>query len=814
MSVPATGRTGFTRLAGDLTGIHFTNDLPEEHSLTNHILLNGSGVAAGDIDGDGLCDLYFCSIEGHNRLFRNLGDWKFEDITAGAGVACEGQASTAAVFADVDGDGDLDLLVNSVGGGTRCFLNDGKGRFREVTAEAGLVSHTGSMSMALADIDGDGTLDLYVANYRTSTMRDTFSMRIKVNQIEGKPVITMVNGRPVTEPDLVGRFTINEAGVIVENGEADVLYLNDGRGHFTPVSFTGGSFLDEEGNPLTSPPYDWGLSVMFRDLNGDGAPDIYVCNDLDSVDRIWVNSGTGRFQALRRLALRKTSWFSMGVDFADLNRDGYDEFFVADMLSRDHQKRHTQENDHKSVFLPVGRIENRPYYPRNTLFLNSGDGDYSEIAYYSGVSASDWSWCPVFLDVDLDGYEDLLISTGFERDVQDIDIANELEKVRHEKKLPDLEALKQRRMFPRLDPPNIAFRNKGDLTFEEVGQAWGFNLRGVSQGMALADLDNDGDLDVVINNLNGPAAILRNDSPAPRVAVRLKGKAPNTRGIGARIKVTGGPVPQSQEMICGGRYLSCDDAMRVFAAGTTTNDLTIEVIWRSGTRSLVQARPNHVYEIDESHAQPRDTSGPGIGKPKVQPATLFQDVSQLISHVHHENSFDDFERQPLLPKRLSQLGPGVAWCDLDGDGYDDLVVGSGNGGQLAAFHNDRHGGFSPIADAPFTSPVTRDQTALVAWTPALGATSILVGSSNFEDGLTNGASVRTYDLKRKSVDDAFPGQLSSTGPLARWNGRSASCSASFRANSSRAATPCRSIMGTGTSAATAIRCTGSPLCDG
>ena len=766
LSVPATGRTGFTRLAGDLTGIHFTNDLPEEHSLTNHILLNGSGVAAGDIDGDGLCDLYFCSIEGHNRLFRNLGDWKFEDITAGAGVACEGQASTAAVFADVDGDGDLDLLVNSVGGGTRCFLNDGKGRFREVTAETGLFSHTGSMSMALADIDGDGTLDLYVANYRTSTMRDTFSMRIKVNQVAGRPVITAVNGRPVTEPDLVGRFSINEAGAIIENGEADVLYTNDGHGHFTPVSFTNGSFLDEEGNRLTSPPYDWGLSVMFRDLNGDGAPDIYVCNDLDSVDRIWVNSGTGRFQALRRLALRKTSWFSMGVDFADLNRDGYDEIFVADMLSREHQKRHTQENDHQSVFLPVGRIDNRPYYPRNTLFLNSGDGDYSEIAYYSGVSASDWSWCPIFLDVDLDGYEDLLISTGFERDVQDIDIANELEKVRHEQKLSDLEALKQRRVFPRLDPPNVAFRNKGDLTFEEVGQAWGFNLRGVSQGMALADLDNDGDLDVVINNLNGPAAILRNDSPAPRVAVRLKGKAPNTRGIGARIKVTGGPVPQSQEMICGGRYLSCDDAMRVFAAGTTTNDLTIEVIWRSGTRSLVQARPNHVYEIDESHAQPRDTSEPGIGKPKVQPAALFQEVSQLISHVHHENAFDDFERQPLLPKRLSQLGPGVAWCDLDGDGYDDLVVGSGNGGQLAAFHNDRHGGFSRIADSPFTSPLTRDQTALVAWTPAPGATSILVGSSNFEDGLTNGASVRTYDLKRKSVDDAFPGQLSSTGPLA------------------------------------------------
>src|SRR5438876_764409 len=216
----------------------------------------------------------------------------------------------------------------------------------------------------------------------------------------------------------------------------------------------------------------------------------------------------------------------MGVDFADLNRDGYDEIFVADMLSRDHQKRHTQENDHKSVVLPIGQIDNRPSYARNTLFLNHGDGDYSEIAYFSGVSASDWSWCPIFLDVDLDGYEDILISTGFERDVQDIDIAGYLEKVRQEKNLPDLEALNQRKMFPRLDTPNVAFRNKGDLTFAEVGRAWGFDLHGVSQGMALADLDNDGDLDIVINNLNGAAAILRNDSPAPRESLRRIAAAP------------------------------------------------------------------------------------------------------------------------------------------------------------------------------------------------------------------------------------------------------------------------------------------------
>src|SRR6266516_7468662 len=226
LPVPVIGKPGFTLLPPSSTDILVTNRLAADRYLTNSMLLNGSGVAAGDIDGDGLCDLYFCGLDGPNVLYRNLGSWKFQDITAAAGVACEGQYSTGAAFADVDGDGDLDLLVNSVGGGTRCFMNDGKGRFSEVTAEAGLASHTGSMSMALGDIDGDGDLDLYVANYRTSTMRETFSMRIKVNQIAGRPVITAVNGRPVTAPDLVGRFSINEAGIIIENGEADVLYRN------------------------------------------------------------------------------------------------------------------------------------------------------------------------------------------------------------------------------------------------------------------------------------------------------------------------------------------------------------------------------------------------------------------------------------------------------------------------------------------------------------------------------------------------------------------------------------------------------------
>jgi enediyne biosynthesis protein E4 len=761
LPVPDRGRTGFERLAPETTGIRFTNHLAESRSLTNHILLNGSGVAAGDIDGDGWCDLYFCGLDRPNALYRNLGNWKFEEITAEAGVACARIDSTGAVFADLDGDGDLDLLVSSIRHGLVAFLNDGQGRFHEVTAERGLASLASGTSMALADVDGDGDLDLYAANYRSSTMRDTFSMRLRINQVDGRPVITRVNDRPVTHPDLVGRFTIDERGNIIENGEADHFYENDGGGHFRLVPFAGGRFSNEDGQPLTAAPHDWGLTAMFRDLNGDGAPDLYVCNDLGSTDRIWLNDGSGHFQAIRRLAIRKTSWFSMGLDCGDLNRDGHDEILVTDMVSRNHLDRQVQVSDHQMVFLPVGAIDNRPRTPRNTLFLNHGDGDYSEIAYFSGLDASEWSWAPLFLDVDLDGYEDVLIVTGFERDVQDIDVANRLEAIRRSHNLPDAEALAMRRAFPRLALPNLAFRNRGDLTFEEVGTDWGFNTVGISQGIALADLDNDGDLDVIVNNLNAAAGLYRNQTRAPRVAVRLRGNPGNTRGVGARILLDGGPAPnQSQEMIAGGRYLSGDDYLRVFAAGDHSEPLRLEVRWRSGKRSVLEnAVANRVYEIDERAAHPAPATAPDS-------VPLFTEVSHLLDHTHADEEFDDFGRQPLLPRKLSQLGPGVAWTDLDGDGHDDLIIGSGKGGRLAVFHNDGQGRFERLTNSTLSRVVTRDQTGVLGWPQNTGQAVILAASANYEDGLPLGTGLTSYNLQTGQMDEFMPSQGWSNGPLA------------------------------------------------
>ena len=767
--LPVSSPPGFTPVDPGKSGLRFTNSVAEERHLTNQIFLNGSGVAAGDVDGDGRCDLFLAAMGGGSSLFRNLGGWRFEDITKKAGLKLAGLDCTGVVMTDVDGDGDLDILVATIGAGLRVLLNNGAGHFSEPPLSGQLNAGAGGMSLALADFDGDGDLDCYLCNYRTVTIRDQPNTRFTLRNIGGHPQVVSVNGVPVTDPALVSRFNFRvregAAGGTFdydENGEADVLLRNDGGGNFTPVSWTGGTFLDVSGQALAAPPYDWGLSVMFRDFTGDGTPDLYVCNDFKSPDRIWVNDGRGRFHPLPSLALRQTSLSSMGVDFADLNRDGHDDFLVVDMLSREHLRRFTQRIDIKPEFQPIGAIANRPQVPRNTLFLARGDGTWAETARFSGLEASEWSWTPIFLDVDLDGYEDVLIANGFARDGMNMDVVSRIEAIKKSKPMSPVEQLRLRTMFPKLETASLAFRNLGNMKFVETGPEWGFNQRGISQGMCLADLDNDGDLDVVINNLNAPATLFRNESTAPRVAVKLKGRAPNTQGIGARMVVRGGAVPmQSQEMIAGGRYLSADEPLRVFAAGALTNRLTVEVTWRSGRRSVLSGvKPNTLCEVDEATSEPAP-------RPAVSAkSTLFTDASHLIQHTHHEEPFDDFALQPTLPRRLSQLGPGVSWFDVNGDGWDDLIVASGKGGALTVFVNQTNGGFAPLASSALAQTVMRDQTTILGWRRGDGRVGVIAGSANYEDGLASGSVARIYDLASNTMDDSLPGAEASVGPLA------------------------------------------------
>lgn len=735
---------GFTSMPPADTGVAFTNHLAPDRALANHILLNGSGVAFGDIDGDGLQDLFLPALQGGSTLFRNLGQWRFTNIThlSFAAKTFDGMDATGAVLADLDGDRLPDLLVNGIGTGTRCFLNRGTGRFEETTAQSGLAGRGGPSSFALADIDRDGDLDLYVVRYRSSTVRDEFQQRFGIRTVDGKPVLESVNGRPVTEPDLVGRFSVDAQGRITEHGEADGLYANDGKGVFQHVPFDGGAFRDESGQPLTRIPYDWGLAAMFRDVDGDGILDLYVCNDLGSPDRIWIGDGKGGFRAIARSAIRKTSWFSMGVDFGDLDRDGHDDFLVTDMLSRDPVRRQADFQNLTPDFEPFTGLDARPQVPRNTLQRGRGEGSYAEVAWMSGIAATEWSWSPVFLDVDLDGFEDVLITTGFERNVQDADIAEEIERIRQAQKLSDAAALQLRRRFPSHALPNQAWRNLGGMRFEENGTNWGFNLHGISQGIALADLDNDGDLDVVLNNQNASATLLRNDATAPRILVRLRGRGSNTDAVGARIEVEGGPVPQQQVVTSGGRFLSGDAPTRMFATRSAADPVTVRVTWPDGRRSVHQGvRPGSLLVLEEPPGDPAHTPSPT--PPGVAP--LFADASSRLRHRHAEEPFDEGQLQPIIARTLSTQGPGVAWGDLNLDGHEDLVISAGRRGLLGILLNDGTGGFRAVTSGPIGTPSTVDQTGVLVHSMPGRGPQLLVPLSNYETPRSASA-IRTLDL--------------------------------------------------------------------
>lgn len=747
-------RPGFTPTDSRSTGVAFTNVLEGDAYITNAVAHNGSGVAIGDVDADGWVDIYFCNLQGPNRLYRNLGHWRFQEVDAGP-AACRDQYSTGTAFADVDGDGSLDLLVNGIGAGTRLFLNDGNGRFEE-QVESGLSRTASATSLALADIDGDGDLDLYCAHYIDVMHLADPTIRFAVARREGRWVVTKVNDMPVTLPRWKDRFEALSDGSVRELPEYHGFYRNEGRGRFVPILFEPGVFLDEQGRPL-APTRDWGLSVMFRDFNGDGAPDFYVCNDNASPDRMWLNTGKGTFRACSQQRLRHTSRSSMGLDFADVNRDGRDDLFVLDMLAREHEKRLTQLERERPKPEEIERGEAQPRFNRNMLFMSRDDGSYAETALMAGVSMTGWSWCPMFIDVDLDGYEDLLVTTGFGMDVMDQDSHDQMRSSM--RRMTIEQRRRSRQMHPAWPTKSLGFRNRGDGTFE-VSDPWGFNRVGISNGAALGDLDNDGDMDVVVNNLNAVASLYRNEAAAGRIGVRLQGRSPNTQGIGARLRLAGTAPGQSQEVICGGRYMSGDQAMRVFAARPASSEpLQLEVRWRSGARSVVAGvKANHLYEVQEP-----DVASPAEAVSVPPVAALFEDASSTINHTHTDARFDDWARQPLLPRRLSQLGPGVSWHDMNDDGWEDLLVSAGRGGRLAAYLNEQGRGFRRLEGA---SEVTADQGAVLGWSDGRGNRRLVVAISNYELAANGPSAIAILAITNLSQAQAELAGTASLGPLA------------------------------------------------
>jgi len=747
---------GFEQLGPDRTNVEFVNEVRDEDIIENRHVLNGSGVALGDIDGDGRIDIYLASITGENRLYKNLGDFRFEDVTEEAGLRHASYPSTGVAFADVNGNGHLDVLIASLGRGTHVYINDGGGTF-ELHEDSGLNSDGGNHTLALADINGDEYLDLYVVNNKTKSARDMYSME---ELYDNRIVQSSKDGYALIPPfDEHYTLFVNDGQLDPrEHAEEDELYINQGGERFHKVRDVASYFMDEEGNEIGLEP-DWGLSAKFQDLNEDGHPDLYVANDFWTPDRVWINQGDGRFRAAGRHAFRSFSYSAMDVDFSDVNRDGAIDIFVTEMLSPFHELRVTQSMNQSPDPVEIGENDRPALQNQNTLHLNRGDQTFAEIAFYSGVAMSGWSWTVRFMDVDLDGYEDLLIATGYGRDGRDLDtqaiLGQRLAAGRLDSDAMVLE-------FPERSLRNVAFKNNRDLTFSEVGAEWGFKDEDISQGLAVADLNNDGALDIVVNRMNNPASIYRNKTNKPRIAVRLKGSAPNTRGIGAKIEVEGGPVEQTKEISAGGDYLSSSDPLAVFAAHEGERH-SVKVTWPDQSVSRIDGlESNRIYEIYQGEGVAPDKSPDS----KVEPS-LFLDVSDAISHRSAVSGIDDFSVQPLLPLKLSNLGPGVAWVDVSEDGRDDLLVGSNRESEITLFENQDDGASIALEADSIEGQHGGVAAAVLGWREH-GDTKLVVRNSHYDLEDEEYPSAYSFDMSdgKRSEWEELPPLRAVGGPIA------------------------------------------------
>ena len=646
----------FERLASDYTGLHFINPLDTSHPR-KYLYHSGTacgGIAIGDVDGDGLPDIFLVSGPGTNKLYRQIGDMKFEDVTDEAGVGGGDAWGTGATMVDIDGDGDLDIYVCNFDAPNAVYVNLGDGAFVDRAEEMKLDVVDASLMASFCDYDRDGDLDMFLLTNRFE----------RPGGWPAKDPVGVRNGRvyllPGAEKFYTLSFPIPGRYSIGPVGRRDRLFRNDsrqGETRFTDVSRAAG--IEHPGE---------GLSATWWDYNEDGWPDLYVGNDFVDPDRLYRNNQDGTFTDVVEQVMPHTSWNSMGADSADLNNDGRADLLIADMSATTHFMQKTTMGDMGNFrdFLINARP---PQYMRNALYLNTGTRRFMEAAYLTGLDSSDWTWAVKLADFDNDGRVDVFFTNGIARSFNDSDrsFTPEARIGRTEWDLYE--------DSPTRPEQNLAYRNRGDLRFDDVSKAWGLDHVGMSYAAAYGDLDRDGDLDLVVANLGETVTIYRNRSAGKhRLLIRLVGPGGNRFGLGAVVRIETDSGTQVRQMMPTTGFLSCNDSTIHFGLGDDRTVSRLTVRWPLGhVQTLTNLAADRFYTIRHP-----ETAAPQPA-PRSQPKTMYTRSESLVGVRHRERPYDDYRRQPLLPAKLSQLGPGMAWSDVDGDGDDDLYLGAAAG---------------------------------------------------------------------------------------------------------------------------------------